>query len=213
MRTNPFYDTLLFLIGSTPDHEALGVVKYLFVVLFLVLLAATLWIAVKNWREDETQHTGVHLTTWACRVLIGCMWFQGCLWKLPLPLSGGFEYWAGEMTEYAAFAFHRALVEHVYLPYLKIIDPLVFFTELSFGIALMLGIGVRFFALLAVAFSLHLWLGLYLHASEWPWNYVFLAMIHVLFVAYAAGRSLGADALLRRRAQTGLIGRLVTAAG
>jgi uncharacterized membrane protein YphA (DoxX/SURF4 family) len=97
---------------------------------------------------------------------------------------------------------------------LQIIDPIVFLAEISFAISLMLGLGVRFFALLAVPFSLHLWLGLYLHPQEWPWNYVFLAIIHALFVAYAAGRSLGADALLRRRAdENGLVGRFVGLAG
>jgi uncharacterized membrane protein YphA (DoxX/SURF4 family) len=210
MRTNPFYDAWLFLIGATPDHEKLGALKYLFVALFLVLLAASLWIARINWRDDETQRTGVHVTTWVCRVLMGCQWFQGCLWKLPLPVSGGFKYWVGEMQDNAAFEFHRWLVENVYLPNLKIIDPLVFLAELSFAISLLLGVGVRLFALLAVAFSLHLWLGLYLQESEWPWNYLFLAMIHALFVAYAAGRSLGADALLRRHADpNSLVGRLV----
>jgi hypothetical protein len=214
MRTNPFYDAWLFIIGSTPDHDALGAFKYVLVALFLVLLAASLWIAWMNWREDPTQRTGVHVTTWVCRVLIGCMWFQGCLWKLPLPVSGGFKYWTGEMEENAAFEFHRTLVENVYLPNLQIIDPLVFLAELSFATSLLLGIGVRFFALLAVFFALHLWLGLYLHENEWPWNYVFLAIILALFVAYAAGRSLGADALLRRRAdKNGLVGRFVGLAG
>ena len=199
MRTNPFHDAWLFIIGATPDHEKLGAFKYFFVALFLALLAASLWIAWTNWREDANQRSGVHVTTWVCRVLIGCQWFQGCLWKLPLPVSGSFEYWFVEMRDNAAFAVHRALVDAVYLPNLKIIDPLVFLAELSFAMSLMLGIGVRLFALLAVGFSLHLWLGLYLQQQEWPWNYVFLAIIHVLFVAYAAGRSLGADALLRRR--------------
>jgi hypothetical protein len=214
MRTNPFYDAWLFIIGSTGDHEKLGAFKYFFVALFIVLVVASLWIAWTNWREDPTQRTGVHVTTWFCRVLIGCMWFQGCLWKLPLPVSDGFKYWTGEMEENAAFEFHRTLVENVYLPNLQIIDPLVFLAELSFATSLLLGIGVRFFALLAVFFSLHLWLGLYLHENEWPWNYVFLAVILALFVAYAAGRSLGADALLRRRAdKNGLIGRFVGLAG
>jgi hypothetical protein len=199
MRTNPFHDAWLFIVGSTPDHEKLGAFKYFFVALFLALLAASLWIAWTNWREDANQRSGVHVTTWVCRVLIGCQWFQGCLWKLPLPVSGTFEYWVGEMRDNAAFVVHRALVDAVYLPNLKIIDPLVFLAELSFAMSLMLGIGVRLFALLAVGFSLHLWLGLYLQQQEWPWNYVFLAIIHALFVAYAAGRSLGADALLRRR--------------
>jgi len=214
MRTNPFHDAWLFIIGSTGDHAKLGAFKYFFVALFLALLAASLWIAWTNWREDPAQRTGVHVTTWFCRVLMGCQWFQGCLWKLPLPVSETFRYWTGEMKDNAAFAFHRALVENVYLPNLNVIDPLVFLTEISFAISLLLGIGVRFFALVAVAFSLHLWLGLYLHDSEWPWNYVFLAMLHALFVAYAAGRSLGADALLRRRAdKNGWIRKLVGVAG
>ena len=210
MRTNPFRDTWLFIIGATGDHEKLGTFEYFFVALFLALLAASLWIAWTNWREDASQRTGVHVTTWFCRVLMGCQWFQGCLWKLPLPISETFQYWTGEMKDNAAFAFHRALVENVYLPNLTIIDPLVFLTEISFAISLLLGIGVRLFALVAAAFSLHLWLGLYLHDSEWPWNYVFLAMLHALFVAYAAGRSLGADALLRRHADSSSrVGQLV----
>src|SRR5262249_55552429 len=156
MRTNPLYDAWLFVIGATPDHEKLGGFKYVMVALFLALLAASLWIAWTNWREDATQRTGVNVATWVCRVLLGCQWFQGCLWKLPLPVSGTFEYWVGEMRDNAAFAFHRALVEAVYLPNLKIIDPLVFLAELSFAISLLLGIGVRLFALLAVGVSLHL---------------------------------------------------------
>jgi len=214
MRTDPFFDAWLFVIGATEDHEKIGILKYVFVALFLVLVAASLWIAWTNWREDPAERTGVHVTTWACRVLIGCMWFQGCLWKLPLPISGGFQYWTGEMAENAAFAFHRALVTSVYLPYLSFIQPVVFFAELSFAMSLILGFGVRLFALLAAGFSLHLWLGLYRHPGEWPWNYVFLAVVLVLFATYAAGRSLGADALLRRRAEkTSLIGRFVGLAG
>jgi uncharacterized membrane protein YphA (DoxX/SURF4 family) len=214
MRTNPFLDAWLFVIGSTEDHQKLGAFKFFFVALFLALVVASAWIIWTNWREDPAQRTGRDVTTCVCRVLIGCMWFQGCLWKLPLPISEGFQYWTGEMAEHAAFAFHRALVTSVYLPYLKFIQPIVFLAELSFAISLMLGFGVRLFALLAVGFSLHLWLGLYRHPGEWPWNYVFLAVVLALFVAHAAGRSLGADALLRRRADKhSLIGRFVHLAG
>ena len=214
MRTDPFLDIWLFIIGSTPDHMALGAFAYVFVALFLLLIIASLWIARINWREDPSQRSGVHVTTWACRVLIGCMWFQGCLWKLPLPISGPFQYWTGEMAEHAAFAWHRALVTSVYLPYLHYIQPVVFLAELSFAVSMILGVGVRFFALLSTGFVLHLWLGLYRHPNEWPWTYVFLAMLMVLFIAYAAGRSLGTDALLRRSAgKDSLVGRLVNLAG
>jgi len=214
MRTNPFADAWLFVIGSTEDHEKLGAFAYVFVVLFVLLIAASLWIAWRNWQEDPAQRTGAHVATFVCRVLIGCMWFQGCLWKLPLPISEGFKYWTGQMAEYAAFGFHRALVTQVYLPYLQFIQPLVFLAEISFAISLILGLGVRLFSVLAAAFALHLWLGLYRHPAEWPWTYVFLAVIMVLFAASAAGRSLGADAWLRRHAEpNSFAGRLIAVVG
>jgi uncharacterized membrane protein YphA (DoxX/SURF4 family) len=211
MRTNPFYDTWLFVIGSTGDYQKLGAFKWVFVVLFLVLIIASAWIAWTNWREDPAQRNGRDLTTLVCRVLIGCMWFQGCLWKLPFPISDGFQYWTGEIAGNAAFAFHRALATEVYLPYLVVIQPIVFLAELAFGASLILGFAVRLFALLAVLHTLHLWLGLYRESSEWPWEFIFLAVALALFVAYAAGRSLGADALLRRRAKPGtLVGRVLS---
>jgi uncharacterized membrane protein YphA (DoxX/SURF4 family) len=209
MRTNPFYDAWLFLIGATDDHRALGIFQYVMVALFWALLLASLWIALKNWREDPAQRGGTGVATWISRLLIGSMWFQGCLWKLPLPVSGGFQYWTGQMGEHAAFAFHRELVKTVYLPNLNLIDPLVFLAELGFAVSLMLGFGVRLVASVATLYSLHLWLGLYRHPGEWPWNYMFLAIVHVLFAVYAAGRSLGLDALIRRRAEASLPARLV----
>ncbi len=160
MRTNPFLDAWMFLIGATDDHDALGLFKYALVLLFIALLVASAWIAMTNWREDPVQRAGVHVATFACRVLIGSMWFQGCLWKLPLPVSGGFQYWTGQMVDNAAFEFHRALVKSVYLPYLHFIDPVVFLAEISFATSLLLGFVVRFFAFLAIFFSLHLWVGL-----------------------------------------------------
>ena len=213
MRDNPFSDAFLFVIGSTQDHDSLGGLKWLLVALFLLLVAGSLWIAWRNLTLDPQQGSAGTVATFVCRLMIGCMWFQGSLWKLPLPRSGGFEYWTGQMGEHAAFAFHRELVKAVYLPWLDVIDPLVFLAELAFAVSLMLGIGVRFFALLAVPYCLHLWLGLYRHPAEWPWNYIFLAMVHVWFVVDAAGRSLGLDALLRRRPATGFAGRLVAAVG
>ena len=212
MRTNPFYDAWHFLIGATDYPDEIGTLKYVLVALYWALLLGSCAIAAINWRSDPRQRDEAHVATWICRVLIGTMWFQGCLWKLPLPVSGGFLYWTQQLEQYAAFAPHRWLVTHVFLPYLAIINPLVFLAEISFAISLLLGIGVRFFAAVAVLFSLHLWLGLYLHPNEWPWEYVFIAVIHTLFVVYAAGRCLGADALLRKRSHQGVIAKIVALA-
>jgi uncharacterized membrane protein YphA (DoxX/SURF4 family) len=99
------------------------------------------------------------------------------------------------------------------LPFINVIDPLVFLAELAFAVSLMLGLSVRFVAIVAAAYSLHLWLGLYRHPAEWPWNYMFLAIVHVQFAVYAAGRSLGLDAIIRRRAPRNELARLATLAG
>ena len=61
MRTNPFLDAWLFIIGSTDDHETLGAFKYVMIVLFWGLVAASFVIAFANWREDQAQRTGANL--------------------------------------------------------------------------------------------------------------------------------------------------------
>jgi hypothetical protein len=77
----------------------------------------------------------------------------------------------------------------------------------------MLGASVRLVAVVAAVYSLHLWLGLYRHPGEWPWNYMFLAIVHVQFAVYAAGRSLGIDALIHRRAHDNVLTRLAAQTG
>jgi hypothetical protein len=207
MRTNPFHDTWLFLIGAQPDQTDLGAARWLLVALFLGLLAASAWIARENWRQDPAQRSATHLWTWLFRVLMGAMWFQGSLWKLPLPVSDGFTYWTGQVAEYAAFEFHRTLAREVLLPNLHLLQPLTFLAEMSFAVSLILGFAVRFFSLLGILFVAQLWLGLYQHPHEWPWLFMFMVFTLGLFILHPAGRSLGLDALLlRRRATTGAHG-------
>jgi hypothetical protein len=218
--SNPALDFWNFVIGATEDHDALGSWKYLLVALFLALIVASVIIAVRNWREEASQRTGRHLALWFVRVLVGGMWFQGMLWKLPLPVSGGLQYWTEQMANRAAFGFHRQLVADVYLPHLHILGPIIFLAELTFAVSLILGLGVRLAGSLAIVFVLHLWLGIYQSGepAEWPWSYVFLAIVMFLFALDAAGRSLGLDAWLRRhvtavRDGTGLLGKLLNAVG
>jgi len=197
VRTNPFYDAWLFLIGSTNDHENSGI-RWLLTVLFLALLLASIWIARSNWQQDAAQRTREHLATWFMRVMIGAMWFQGSLWKLPLPVSGGFEGWTKALGENAAFGFHKWIATNVFVPLLPVINPLVFLTELSLAIAFILGFLVRPMGVIGMLFVAHLWLGLYLHPAEWPWLYIFLIFVQGFFVLNGAGKSLGLDALIAR---------------
>ncbi len=64
---------------------------------------------------------------------------------------------------------------------------------------MLLGFGVRLAGVVGIAFTLNLWIGLYQHDAEWPWQYIFLIMTLGFFVLDHAGRSLGLDAILDRR--------------
>lgn len=200
MKTNPFYDAWQFLLGRTGDHSNAG--PFFWWVLtfgFLALIVASAWIARTNWREDPSQRTTEHLATWGMRFFIGAMWFQGSLWKLPLPISGGLDGWTRQLAEHAAFDVHKWIATNVFIPGLAVINPLVYLTELSLAVSFMLGFLVRPMAVIGMLFVVHLWLGLYRHPGEWPWLYIFLIFVQGFFLMHGAGKSLGLDALMKRR--------------
>jgi len=203
MRTNPFFDTWQFVVRLTQLSFDHGLPRYAFLLAFAALLTAAVGIILLNWRQDATQRTAAHLTTCICRMLIGCMWFQDSLAKLPIPGSDELRMTVEHMAQYAAFDLQRQLVTQFYVPHLGQIGPIVFIVEMSFAVSLILGWAVPVFAALATLFSLQLWLGLYQDPSAWPWTFVLLAVIHALFLTAAAGRVLGLDALLHRHDVTG----------
>jgi uncharacterized membrane protein YphA (DoxX/SURF4 family) len=216
---NPFSDAIRFLTANTGDFNSLGFWKYLLLLLFYALMAVSIVTAIRNWREDPDQRTVQNVGMWVIRVLIGCMWFEGMLWKLPFSEQNGLHYWTEQMAGRAAFAAHRDFVANVVLPHYALFNPLVFLAELTFAAALILGLGVRLVSFAAIFFVLNLWLGIYVKRgpddpAEWSWSYMFLAMLMTLFLLNAAGRALGADAWLRRnvdavRTGKGFVGRLL----
>jgi uncharacterized membrane protein YphA (DoxX/SURF4 family) len=203
VRTNPFLDSLLFLIGYDDNYKPLGAAQYVLIVLFDVLVACNLWLLVHNWRQDPAQRQGRHVYIWLTRSLIGAMWFQGSIWKLPLPVSGGFQYWMGQIEHNAAFPAMAALYRDVLLPNIAIVNVIAYVAELSFSIALMLGFAARLASIVAMIFTANIWLGLYHNGSEWPWQYMFLILLLGFLALEAAGRSLGLDAILRRSVRSG----------
>lgn len=208
MRTNPFYDVWLFLIGAQPDQVNLGFGRWIVTALFLGLLAGSIAIAVREWRADPAQRSAAHVFTWLFRTMMGAMWFQGALWKLPFPRSPGFSYWTEQIALTAAFEIHRDFAREVMLPLLPLFQAPVFLAELFMGATLMLGLAVRLSSALGILFVLHLWLGLYLHEHEWPWLFWFMIFTLGMFIIHNAGRSLGLDAAFRREPPSWLKGRL-----
>jgi uncharacterized membrane protein YphA (DoxX/SURF4 family) len=219
MPENPISDIWQFLTATTSDYLDLGGWRFVILALFWILIIASIVVAFLNWKEDPSQRTCRHVSIYIVRVLIGCMWFQGMLWKLPLPVSDGLQYWTEQEATRAAFEFHRVIVKEFLLPHLAIFGPFVFLAELTFATSLILGVAVRAVSLLAIAFVLQLWLGIYRPGdpAEWPWSYMFLIMLMFLFALERAGRCLGLDAWLRRRVASvrdgkGLLGRILNLA-
>ena len=218
MPANPFTDVWHFLTATTNDYLHQGNWRYLILALFWALLLAGTAIAFQNLREDSEQRSGRHLGIWLVRVLVGCLWFQGMLWKLPLPVSDGLQYWTEQESTNAAFELHRTFLKDTVLPHMSVFGPIVFLAELVFAGSMLLGLAVRLVSVMALAYTLQLWLGLYDNSSEWPWTYTFLAMLMFLFALEGAGRSLGLDAWLRRKLPAvrdgkGLVGWLFNIAG
>jgi hypothetical protein len=192
MRPNPIADALEFLTGSA-----------LFYV-FILLVAASLIIAAVNLARDPGQRTPRDISIFVLRFFIGCMWWQGSLWKLPPTYtdrpdgSGGLRYWVDRMVDGAAFQLQSDFVHDIVQPHFLLFAPIVYATEVFIAISLITGTAVRLSGLIGAAMAINLWLGLYHVRGEWPWTYVFLIVIQLLFVIIRAGRSLGGDALIAR---------------
>ena len=165
---------------------------------FWLLLAASAIAAVAVYRADPAQRTIRHFAIWLLRLVMGAMWWQQSLWKIP-PNYDGLSYWMKQMVEHAPIEWQSQLVRDVMLPNITLFGPLVYGVEVLIGISLILGLLTRLGAIVGMLMAVNLWLGLYSAPGEWPWTYGFLVIVHILFAIDPPGRSLGVDFLLRRR--------------
>jgi len=198
MPDNPIHTFFQVLTGNIPDQLSLGEFRWFMVALYWVLLIGSLSVAYVNWRLDETQRTGLHVSIYAMRLVSAGMWYLGTLWKLPLPISAGFKYWLANTVKYSSFHAHAAIMQ-VFLDHIALVQPLVFLLETALAVSLMLGFMVRLAGVVGVLFVLNLLVGLYNDPTEWPWTYMGIICAHGMFAAAQAGRSLGIDNLLAKR--------------
>ena len=187
MRPNPLEDVLTFL--SAPAWTT---------AVFWLLLLGSGAAAAAAWRAEPAQHSARHVGIWLLRLLVGGMWWQQSLWKIP-PQYDGLRFWMQQMADHAAIALQGRLVGDIVLPNISLFGPLVYGVEVLIGVSLMLGLLTRVGAALGLLMVLNLWLGLYSAPNEWPWTYGFLAIIQCHYLIDPPGRSLGVDAILRRR--------------
>lgn len=187
MRPNPLQDVAVFL--SVPRAPT---------AVFWILLVGSCVVAIVALRGDASQRSIRHGGIWLLRLIVGCMWWQQSLWKIP-PNYDGLVYWMKQMVDHASIPLQSQLVQDLVLPNISLFGPLVYGIEVLIAVSLMLGLLTRVGAGLGALMALNLWLGLYSAPGEWPWTYGFLVIIQMLFVLDPPGRSLGADVVLRRR--------------
>jgi uncharacterized membrane protein YphA (DoxX/SURF4 family) len=187
MRPNPAHDVLIFLTQGS----------WLTAVFWLLLLSS-ICIAALVWRSEPTQRSARHVSRWLLRSVIGVMWWQQSLWKVP-PNYDGLVYWMKQMVDHASTVLQSALVRDVVLPRIAVFGPLLYLIEVGIGVSLILGLLTRLGGVIGALMAANLWLGLYSAPGEWPWTYFFLVVLQLLFTVDPPGRSLGADVLIGRR--------------
>ncbi len=199
MVDNPPTDVFHFLIGQTGDYDRFGPDKFVSVGFYLILLVIGLGVARANWIGDAGQRQLKHVWVLLMRVAAGEMWFQGTIWKLPLPVAPGFRYWLGQEGKFSAIPIHANLARDVLVPHIGLLQPFVYALEILFTILLTLGVTVRLTGIVAVPFTIQLWVGLYNDPTKRPWTYMAIIFAHGMFATSEAGRSLGIDGLIRTR--------------
>ena len=200
MKPNPISHVIEFL--TQPAWTTL---------IYWLLLLGSIAIAAYAWATIKEQRSGRHVADWLCRFIIGSMWWQQTLWKLPpyytdqpdQPLTSGLAYWLKQMAESAWIPLQADFVNNIVLPHYYVFAPIVYSLETLTAVSLILGVFVRFWGAIGALQILNLWLGLYDAPGEWPWTYFFLLVLQVIFAVNQFGRSLGVDALILARLRTG----------
>jgi uncharacterized membrane protein YphA (DoxX/SURF4 family) len=210
MKPNPLSDVVHFLLQPA---WTTGV--------YWVLLLGSIAIAGYALATIESQRSFRPVVDWILRFLIGSMWWQQTLWKVPPlytdhpndPMGTGLYYWVTVEGKGAAIQFQADFVNHIVLPHFYLFAPILYSLEVLTAVSLILGIFVRFWGVIGALQILNLWLGLYNAEGEWPWTYFFLLVLQVIFALHQYGRSLGLDAIIvdryghasRRGAVSGLV--------
>jgi uncharacterized membrane protein YphA (DoxX/SURF4 family) len=191
MRPNPLFDAASFL---TKAEWTTGV--------FWLLLLGSAAAAFYSWQGDPAQRSIRHVGIGVLRVLVGCMWWQQSLWKIPPHYDWGLIHWMEEMGQHASTQLQSDLVRDIVLPNIAVFGPLVYAIEVVIAMSLILGLLTRLSSVIGALMAINLWLGLYNAQGEWPWTYMFLVVLELLFLLDPPGRSLGVDALAWRREGT-----------
>jgi uncharacterized membrane protein YphA (DoxX/SURF4 family) len=211
MNPNPVSDVIAFLLQPAWTTG-----------IFWILILASIGVAGYAFRTIPDQRSVENVGNFAFRFLIGAMWWQQTLWKLP-PFytdqpqepfgTTGLAYWMGLMGKHAAIPLQSDFVNNIVLPHFYLFAPAVYGLEVLTAMSLILGCFVRLGGVIGALQILNLWLGLYSAPGEWPWTYFFLLLLMASFALHHYGRSLGIDAIIVARVKQPrtILGRAILA--
>ena len=124
MNPNPLSDVITFLLQPAWTTG-----------IFWLLTIASLAVAAYAFRAIPGQRSIEHVGNWALRFLIGAMWWQQSLWKLP-PFytdqpqepfgTTGLAYWMGLIGKHAAIPLQADFVNNIVLPHFYLFAPVVY---------------------------------------------------------------------------------------
>jgi thiosulfate dehydrogenase [quinone] large subunit len=136
------------------------------------------------------------------RILIGVLWFQQLLWKLP-PDFGcgpardqGLCDWIGREIGQPMIPLYADFLAAVVQPNLGVLGWFIWLMEAAIFASLFFGLLGRLGGLLGFLQAMNLYVGLAAVEHEWFWTYWMLAILCALFALTGAGRWFGVDRLL-----------------
>ena len=100
------------------------------------------------------------------------------------------------MVDHASTLLQSVLVRDFVLPNIAVFGPLVYAIEVAIGVSLILGLLTRLGSALGALMAINLWLGLYSAPGEWPWTYMFLLFLELLYLLDPPGTRVSALTLL-----------------
>ena len=138
MNPNPFSDVVDFLRNS-PSFFGQPVWT---TGIFWLLGLASIIIALYAFGTIPSQRRAIYICDFIFRFLIGAMWWQQTLWKLPpyytdhpdQPFGAtGLAYWMGLMGKSAAIPVQADFVNNIVLPHFYVFAPIVYSLESADG--------------------------------------------------------------------------------
>ena len=135
------------------------------------------------------------------RIVYGVLWWQQSKWKVPSDdfgrkSGGGLWYWVQQEIQYPTVTAYKDFLLNVMIPHWTFFGWMTLVTETFIGVSLILGLGTRLGALVAIGMAANITLGILSVPHEWGWTYVMLIMLPALFLLTDAGRSFGLDAFV-----------------